>query len=328
MVLCGACSYKRHLATVTCASVSRRHQSDGLLGGQPQLRANLRGAQSPQRHTAKSSLEEDLKKLITLDSPPPTTAEEKVSAAFFKRGPGTRVSRPSVTDFPLLRSRRFPARRPAGAPSRGRCQTRASTADRGSRPPADTVTPPPTCCSAAPPSRARPPLATDQAAVHRTNPWVNVQDVQRDAATARFCHSHLLCSFSFPGDLTAPESSELERERKRQQMQEPVLMPLAGSGADGPLDWAHLVDAAKAFEGSYTLSFLRKSLAVLLVARRWRHRSLVAPGLNVIVTVCHSEQRLVFLAAQEDGSKAESGAATSPQQAEPQAAPVRQPSPG
>lgn len=56
----------------------RRHQSDGPLGGQPQLRANLRGAQSPQRHVAKSSLEEDLKKLITLDSPPPTTNEEKV----------------------------------------------------------------------------------------------------------------------------------------------------------------------------------------------------------------------------------------------------------
>lgn len=58
--------------------ISRRHQSDGLLGSQPQLRANLRGSQSPQRHTAKSSLEEDLKKLITLDSPPPTASEEKV----------------------------------------------------------------------------------------------------------------------------------------------------------------------------------------------------------------------------------------------------------
>lgn len=26
-------------------------------------------------------------------------------------------------------------------------------------------------------------------------------------------------------------------------------MPLPDAGADGPLDWAHLVDAAKAFEG-------------------------------------------------------------------------------
>lgn len=65
--------------------IFRRHQSDGLLGGQPQLRANLRGSQSPQRHTAKSSLEEDLKKLITLDSPPPTTNEEKVQGAVFDK---------------------------------------------------------------------------------------------------------------------------------------------------------------------------------------------------------------------------------------------------
>lgn len=42
----------------------------------------------------------------------------------------------------------------------------------------------------------------------------------------------------------------------------------------------------------------------------------------------YSEQRLVFLAAQEESSVAESAAATSPQQAEPQAAPLRQPSPG
>lgn len=65
--------------------IFRRHQSDGLLGGQPQLRANLRGSQSPQRHTAKSSLEEDLKKLITLDSPPPTTNEEKVQGDVFDK---------------------------------------------------------------------------------------------------------------------------------------------------------------------------------------------------------------------------------------------------
>lgn len=32
-------------------------------------------------------------------------------------------------------------------------------------------------------------------------------------------------------------------------------MPLPDAGADGPLDWAHLVDAAKAFEGRYTFCF-------------------------------------------------------------------------
>lgn len=57
-----------------------------------------------------------------------------------------------------------------------------------------------------------------------------------------------LTSSSFTGDLSAEESSEKDEERKK-QLQDPVLMPLPDTGADGPLDWAHLVDAAKAFEG-------------------------------------------------------------------------------
>lgn len=58
--------------------------------------------------------------------------------------------------------------------------------------------------------------------------------------------------FCFAGDLSAPESSALEQEKKmQQQQQDPALMPLPDTGADGPLDWAHLVDAAKAFEGRH-----------------------------------------------------------------------------
>ncbi|XP_028994405.1 signal-induced proliferation-associated 1-like protein 1 isoform X2 [Betta splendens] len=217
--------------SVDFGSTRKRHQSDGLLGGQPQLRANLRGSQSPQRHTAKSSLEEDLKKLITLDSPPPTTAEEK---PLFPP-PGRRSLQRTLSDESIYGGQREPS--------------------SGTR---DTPTDLLFSCSTIP----RSPVA-------------------RHGSSRRASHKSL-------GDLTAPEASELEQERKRQQLQELALMPLAGSGADGPLDWAHLVDAAKAFE----------------------------------------EQRLVFLAAQEDSSKAESAAATSPQQAEPQAAPARQPSPG
>lgn len=56
---------------------------------------------------------------------------------------------------------------------------------------------------------------------------------------------------SLPGDLSAQESSETDKEAMKQQLQDPVLMPLPDSGADGPLDWAHLVDAAKAFEGTF-----------------------------------------------------------------------------
>ncbi|XP_026210703.1 signal-induced proliferation-associated 1-like protein 1 [Anabas testudineus] len=220
--------------SVDFGSTRKRHQSDGLLGGQPQLRANLRGSQSPQRHTAKSSLEEDLKKLITLDSPPPTTAEEK--PLFPCPPPSRRSLQRTLSDESIYSGQREPS----------------STGQR------DTPTDLLFSCSTIP----RSPSA-------------------RHGASRRASHKSL-------GDLSAPESSELEQERKRQQLQEPVLMPLPDSGADGPLDWAHLVDAAKAFE----------------------------------------EQRLVFLAAQEENSMAESAAATSPQQAEPQAAPLRQPSPG
>ncbi|XP_072545836.1 signal-induced proliferation-associated 1-like protein 1 isoform X2 [Salminus brasiliensis] len=54
----------------------KRHQSDGHLGGQPQLRATMRVNLSPQ-HAPRSTIEEDLKKLITLDSPPPTCSNVK-----------------------------------------------------------------------------------------------------------------------------------------------------------------------------------------------------------------------------------------------------------
>ncbi|XP_028835366.1 signal-induced proliferation-associated 1-like protein 1 isoform X2 [Denticeps clupeoides] len=59
---------------VDFTATRKRHQSDGHLGGQPQLRATMRVTQSPQ-HIPKSSLQEDLKKLIALDSPPPVSQE-------------------------------------------------------------------------------------------------------------------------------------------------------------------------------------------------------------------------------------------------------------
>ncbi|XP_062413190.1 signal-induced proliferation-associated 1-like protein 1 isoform X2 [Pungitius pungitius] len=170
--------------SVDFGSTRKRHQSDGLLGGQPQLRANLRGSQSPQRHTAKSSLEEDLKKLITLDSPPPTTSEEK---PLFPGPPPTRRSlQRTLSDESVYSGQR------------------------------DTPTDLLFSCATVP----RSPTA-------------------RHGPGRRASHKSL-------GDLSAPESSELER--KRQQPQDAVLMPLPDPGADGPLDWAHLVDAAKAFE--------------------------------------------------------------------------------
>lgn len=229
--------------SVDFGNTRKRHQSDGLLGGQPQLRANLRGAQSPQRHTAKSSLEEDLKKLITLDSPPPTATEDKPFPAPL---PSRRPLQRTLSDESLYSGQR------------------------------DTP-----------------------------NDLFSCSTVPRSPTTR---HAPRKASHKSLGDLTAPDGTEEEEER-RKQLQDQALMPLPDGGADGPLDWAHLVDAAKAFE----------------------------------------EQRLVYLAAQEEEQEKKveeeeeqeqeqeqsslvegtaAAAAISPQQAEPQAAPLRQLLPG
>ncbi|KAK6307205.1 hypothetical protein J4Q44_G00223530 [Coregonus suidteri] len=83
----------------------KRHQSDGLLAGQPQLRAQLR-AQSPQR-VNKSNLQEDLKKLITLDSPPPSSHDQKPS---FPAPPPTRRSlQRTLSDESIYSGQREPS---------------------------------------------------------------------------------------------------------------------------------------------------------------------------------------------------------------------------
>uniref|UniRef100_A0A8C6VTQ0 Signal induced proliferation associated 1 like 1 n=1 Tax=Nothobranchius furzeri TaxID=105023 RepID=A0A8C6VTQ0_NOTFU len=186
--------------SVDFGNTRKRHPSDGLLGGQPQLRANLRGSQSPHRQTAKSSLEEDLKKLIMLDSPPPTTNDEKPS--FPAPPPSRRSLQRTLSDESIYSGQRE-------SNSSGQCDM-----------PTDLLF----TCSTIPRS-----------------------PITRHGPSRRASHKSL-------GDLSALESSDLEQQRRRKQLQQedPVLMPLPDPGSDGPLDWAHLVDAAKAFEGSST----------------------------------------------------------------------------
>uniref|UniRef100_A0A8C9X979 Signal induced proliferation associated 1 like 1 n=1 Tax=Sander lucioperca TaxID=283035 RepID=A0A8C9X979_SANLU len=213
--------------SVDFGSTRKRHQSDGLLGGQPQLRANLRGSQSPQRHTAKSSLEEDLKKLITLDSPPPTTSEEK---PMFPGPLATRRSlQRTLSDESIYSGQREPS-------SSGQRDT-----------PTDLLF----SCSTMPRS-----------------------PTNRHGPSRRASHKSL-------GDLSAPESLELEQERKRQQLQDAVLMPLPDTGADGPLDWAHLVDAAKAFEEAKP----QENICVFLSCKR----GFTVHSSNVLVVLFHRE---------------------------------------
>uniref|UniRef100_A0A674B154 Signal induced proliferation associated 1 like 1 n=1 Tax=Salmo trutta TaxID=8032 RepID=A0A674B154_SALTR len=91
--------------SVDFGNIRKRHQSDGLLGGNPQLRAQLR-AQSPQR-VNKSNLQEDLKKLITLDSPPPSSHDQKPS--FPAPPPSRRSLQRTLSDESIYSGQREPS---------------------------------------------------------------------------------------------------------------------------------------------------------------------------------------------------------------------------
>ncbi|XP_035276940.1 signal-induced proliferation-associated 1-like protein 1 isoform X1 [Anguilla anguilla] len=84
----------------------KRHQSDGPEVRQPQLKATMRDLQSPQRLT-KSTVEEDLKKLIALDSPPPTSKEHKPS--FSGSAPGRRSLHRTLSDESIYSGQRDPS---------------------------------------------------------------------------------------------------------------------------------------------------------------------------------------------------------------------------
>uniref|UniRef100_A0A4W5NA14 Signal induced proliferation associated 1 like 1 n=1 Tax=Hucho hucho TaxID=62062 RepID=A0A4W5NA14_9TELE len=96
--------------SVDFGKTRKHHQRDGLLGGQPQLRAQLR-AQSPQRVTT-SSLQEDLKKLITLDSPPPSSHDQKVvgsTPSFPIPPPSRRSLQRALSDESIYSGQREPS---------------------------------------------------------------------------------------------------------------------------------------------------------------------------------------------------------------------------
>lgn len=69
---------KYMLLTVYCSSVSRQVDMNSKnVFGQPRLRASLRDLRSPRR-TYKSTIEDDLKKLIIMDNPGETPEREPV----------------------------------------------------------------------------------------------------------------------------------------------------------------------------------------------------------------------------------------------------------
>uniref|UniRef100_A0A8C7DLR2 Signal induced proliferation associated 1 like 1 n=1 Tax=Oncorhynchus kisutch TaxID=8019 RepID=A0A8C7DLR2_ONCKI len=211
--------------SVDFGKTRKRHQSDGLLGGQPQLRAQLR-AQSPQRVTT-SSLQEDLKKLITLDSPPPSSHDQKPS--FPVPPPSRRSLQRTLSDESIYSGQREPA-------FSGHRQT-----------PNDLLF----SCSTIPRSpttRHAPPRQPS----HKSLGYMgdSKQVMCNLLVCTLFCSNllSLVPPLLFPaGDLC--ESSSQDQGGRRQQLGDPCLMPLPNSGADRALDWSNLVDAAKAFEG-------------------------------------------------------------------------------
>uniref|UniRef100_A0A8C9RZD2 Signal induced proliferation associated 1 like 1 n=1 Tax=Scleropages formosus TaxID=113540 RepID=A0A8C9RZD2_SCLFO len=177
----------------------KRHQSEGPDPVQPQLRATVRELQSPQR-MAKSTVEEDLKKLIALDSPPPTSCERKPSSS--SSAPGRRSLHRTLSDESIYSGQRDPSfgLEPAGS---GDVFFGCSTVPR--------------------------------------SPTVRGAPLRRP--------SYML-GVKLHGDLSASDTSLSDlQDRKRPQFQDPGLMPLPNPDADTGLDWSHLVDAAKAFEG-------------------------------------------------------------------------------
>uniref|UniRef100_A0A8C9WS52 Signal induced proliferation associated 1 like 1 n=1 Tax=Scleropages formosus TaxID=113540 RepID=A0A8C9WS52_SCLFO len=184
----------------------KRHQSEGPDPVQPQLRATVRELQSPQR-MAKSTVEEDLKKLIALDSPPPTSCERKDISKFnapssSSSAPGRRSLHRTLSDESIYSGQRDPSfgLEPAGS---GDVFFGCSTVPR--------------------------------------SPTVRGAPLRRP--------SYML-GVKLHGDLSASDTSLSDlQDRKRPQFQDPGLMPLPNPDADTGLDWSHLVDAAKAFEG-------------------------------------------------------------------------------
>uniref|UniRef100_W5N3Q3 Signal-induced proliferation-associated 1 like 1 n=1 Tax=Lepisosteus oculatus TaxID=7918 RepID=W5N3Q3_LEPOC len=201
----------------------KRHQSDGLEAGMPQMRPSMRDLHSPQRLT-KSTMEEDLKKLITLDSPPPCRDEQHKPS--FPSTPSCRRSiHRTLSDESIYSGQRDPT-------------FGGSLLEQVL--PNDVLF----SCSTVPRS-----------------PTTRNMPLRRP--------SYTLGVKSLHGDLSASDTSLSElHDRRRQPLQDPCLMPLPDT--DTGLDWSHLVDAAKAFEGKEIIRTNQR--ASLFAAKEVNHR--------------------------------------------------------
>nr|XP_053784135.1 signal-induced proliferation-associated 1-like protein 1 isoform X3 [Desmodus rotundus] len=186
----------------------KRHQSDGSEIAHTRLRASTRDLRASPKPSSKSTIEEDLKKLIDLESPTPESQKN------FK--------------FPALSSPQSPF--PATPASRRALHRTLSDESIYSGQREHFFT-----------SRAS---LLDQALPNDVLFSSTYPSLPKSLPLRR--PSYTLGMKSLHGEFSASDSSLTDMQETRRPMPDPGLMPLPDAAAD--LDWSNLVDAAKAYE--------------------------------------------------------------------------------
>ncbi|XP_066043076.1 LOW QUALITY PROTEIN: signal-induced proliferation-associated 1-like protein 1 [Chamaea fasciata] len=186
----------------------KRHQSDGNEMAHPRLRASARDLRASPKRASKSTVEEELKKLIDLDSPTPESQKNFKSHTLSCQSP-----------FPSTPTTRRALQRTLSDESIYSGQRDHFFTSRAS--------------------------LLDQAMPNDVLFTSTYPSLPKSLPLRR--PSYTLGMKSLHGEFSASDSSLTDiQEQRRQPMPDPGLMPLPDSASD--LDWSNLVDAAKAFE--------------------------------------------------------------------------------
>ncbi|XP_028733163.1 signal-induced proliferation-associated 1-like protein 1 isoform X1 [Peromyscus leucopus] len=187
----------------------KRHQSDGNEMSHTRLRASTRDLRASPKPTSKSTIEEDLKKLIDLESPTPESQKNfKFHALSSPQSP-----------FPPTPTSRRALHRTLSDESIYSGQREHFFASRAS--------------------------LLDQALPNDVLFSSTYPSLPKSLPLRR--PSYTLGMKSLHGEFSASDSSLTDiQESQRQPIPDPGLMPLPDTAAD--LDWSNLVDAAKAYE--------------------------------------------------------------------------------
>lgn len=186
----------------------KRHQSDGNEIAHPRLRASTRDLRASPKPSSKSTIEEDLKKLIDLESPTPESQKNfKFQALSSPQSP-----------FPSTPTSRRALHRTLSDESIYSGQREHFFTSRAS--------------------------LLDQALPNDVLFSSTYPSLPKSLPLRR--PSYTLGMKSLHGEFSASDSSLTDIQETRRPMPDPGLMPLPDAAAD--LDWSNLVDAAKAYE--------------------------------------------------------------------------------